>query len=412
MGSEATHGRRSRGLRARVAVAAAGLGGCGAAAAGWPEPRPLVLTALLAAGLAAWGGRALARLAAPRPPPVADPGFGLPADLSACRNELLALQARIEHAPVALWRASAAAVEPLNVAARRMLAPGGAVDRGRFGTELAALRPGERRLLGYDSERGHERVLVTCAPVAVAGDGARMLALMPVESELETETLVAWQQLVHVLTHEIMNSLTPIASLSRTAHELWAEAAAAPGPASEDLGTALEAIARRAAHLVGFVESYRSIGRWPAPALAPTSVHAVLASVQRLVAGGWTARGGSVHFEVEPPTLELVADAAQLEQVLINLAKNAAEATATTAQPRLEVSARLVRGSRLAIEVADNGPGVPDGLQARIFTPFFTTREQGSGIGLAVVRHLVHGMGGTVRYAKRASGGACFVLTF
>lgn len=107
-----------------------------------------------------------------------------------------------------------------------------------------------------------------------------------------------------------------------------------------------------------------------------------------------------------------MADAAQLEQVLINLAKNAAEATVETRAPRLEINARLVRGGRLRLEVADNGPGVPPGMESHIFTPFFTTRAQGTGVGLAVVRNLVHGMGGTVRYGKRANGGAIFILTF
>jgi len=408
MASEDQHRRRSRALRWRVVAGALGLAACGAIATAWHEqPRVAVMAALAAFAFALLGALALRRLSAHREAPLPDLGFGQPADLAESRAALLALQARIEHAPVALWRATPAAAEPLNAAARRMAAPGGVSDRTAFDALLREVRPGQRTLLAYDSERGHERALAACAAVAVEGDGGRVLALMPVESELERETLAAWQQLVHVLTHEIMNSLTPIASLSRTARELAAESAP-----SDDLATALDAIARRAEHLVGFVESYRSVSRWPAPAMAPVPLAQVLGAVEALVAADWAARGGRAVFEVDPPTLTLSCDAAQLEQVLINLAKNAAEATAQTAQPELRISARLVRGGRLAIEVADNGPGVPQGLEARIFTPFFTTRPQGSGIGLAVVRNLVHGMGGTVRHARRASGGACFVLAF
>ena len=107
-------------------------------------------------------------------------------------------------------------------------------------------------------------------------------------------------------------------------------------------------------------------------------------------------------------------DAGQLEQALINLLKNSAEAAAAAgvAQPQATVTARLSRGGRLRIEVADNGPGVPAALAAHIFTPFFSTRKQGRGIGLAMVRHLVHANGGTVRYARPVGAGARFMLTF
>jgi C4-dicarboxylate-specific signal transduction histidine kinase len=104
---------------------------------------------------------------------------------------------------------------------------------------------------------------------------------------------------------------------------------------------------------------------------------------------------------VEPASLEVMIDPGQLEQALINLLKNAAEA-GTQAQ----VSARLSRGGRLRIEVSDNGPGVPEALAAHIFTPFFSTKKQGRGIGLAMVRHLVHANGGTVRYARAVGAGA------
>lgn len=168
----------------------------------------------------------------------------------------------------------------------------------------------------------------------------------------------------------------------------------------------------RAAHLQGFAERYRSVSQPPAPTLADTSLAPLLQAVQRLVAPAWEAAGGSVALSVAPETLALRTDAAQLEQVLINLAQNALQACAGRPSPQLLIEARLSRGARLRLTVADNGPGVPPGLEQRIFTPFFTTRDGGRGVGLAVVRQLVHGLGGTVRHAKRPGGGACFVVTF
>jgi len=216
---------------------------------------------------------------------------------------------------------------------------------------------------------------------------------------------------VHVLTHEIMNSLTPVASLSRTARDLVEEARPAlPGDVVADLGTALDAIGRRADSLTGFVASYRSLSNVPVARLERVPLAALFARLDALVAPAWRARGGEVEFSVEPASLELMADPGQLEQALINLLKNAFEATGPGGRAR--VRARLARGARLRIEVDDDGPGVPDALVAHIFTPFFTTRKLGGGIGLAMVRQLVHGNGGTVRYARAVSRGARFVITF
>jgi signal transduction histidine kinase len=243
---------------------------------------------------------------------------------------------------------------------------------------------------------------------------------MPVESELEAEALHAWRQLVHVLTHEIMNSLTPVASLSHTAYELVDEfRGALPQDVGTDLTTALDAIRRRADSLVDFVSSYRSLSNVPAARPERVRLDALFGRVAALVGPAWRARGGEVHFSVEPASLELMADPGQLEQALINLLKNAYEATADQGEGSTAgssagqawVAASLVRGARLRIEVGDDGPGVPEGLAAHIFTPFFTTKKQGGGIGLAMVRHLVHENGGTVRHARPVGRGARFVIT-
>ena len=382
--------------RARVAVAAVMLAACAAGAgAALDSPRLLVACALAGLAAVAFGWTSLSRLAhRPAPPPPEPPPAPRPD-----------LDAALEHAPLALWRLVAGHPPlALNAAARRLIAPGRAVEPAALLALLDA-EPG-RRVVTLPTEHGQERAVLAVSALTVQGQAWRLAALAPIESELETETLVAWRQLVQVLTHEIMNSLTPIASLAASAPALL--------EAGEhvELQAALAALARRAAHLQGFVERYRSVSQPPAPTLADTPLLPLLQAVQRLVAPAWEAADGTVTLGVEPESLALRTDAAQLEQVLINLAQNALQACAGRPAPRLAIEARLSRGARLRLTVADNGPGVTPGLEARIFTPFFTTREGGSGVGLAVVRQLVHGLGGTVRHAKRPGGGACFVLTF
>jgi signal transduction histidine kinase len=207
-----------------------------------------------------------------------------------------------------------------------------------------------------------------------------------------------------------------VASLSHTAYELVGEfRGALPPDVGTDLTTALDAIRRRADSLVEFVSSYRSLSKVPAARPERVRLDELFERVSALVGPAWRARGGDVYFSVEPASLELMADPGQLEQALINLLKNAYEATGDQAKDtagQVWVAARLVRGARLRIEVSDDGPGVPEGLAAHIFTPFFTTRKQGGGIGLAMVRHLVHENGGTVRHARPVGRGARFVITF
>jgi signal transduction histidine kinase len=278
---------------------------------------------------------------------------------------------------------------------------------------LAAQPASGRALIAFDTERGPERAMVALCALTVQGREQRIAALLPVESELESETLNAWRQLVQVLTHEIMNSLTPVASLSMTAQGLLQELQPQlGGEAAADLGAALDAIARRATSLADFVGSYRSLAAMPQALPEPIDIGQMFARLATLIGPAWRARGGELSFLAEPGPLTLVADSGQLEQALINLLKNAFEATAGLAAPRASVHARLVRGARLRIEVSDNGPGVPDELLAHIFTPFFTTKKGGRGIGLALVRQLVHGNGGTVRHVRPVAGGARFVLSF
>ena len=373
------------------------------------SPRLQVACALAALPLLALSWACVERLARVRPAPPGEPATSI--DARALIDNALAFEARLEHAPIALFRIDGAGqAAPLNASARKLVAPGRALDAGALYRQLGALE-GRRRLIEFDTERGTERALAALSMLTLHGQPERLAALMPVESELEAEALGAWRQLVHVLTHEIMNSLTPVASLSRTARDLLAESGAGLAPdVGADLKTALDAINRRADSLAAFVASYRSLSNVPAARPERVVLAELFERVAALVGPPWRARGGEVTFSVEPASLELVADPGQLEQALINLLKNAFEATHDGGRAR--VDARLVRGARLRIEVADDGVGIPEASAPHIFTPFYTTRKRGGGIGLAMVRHLVHENGGTVRYARPVGKGARFVISF
>jgi len=333
-------------------------------------------------------------------PPPPEP----PAPVDAQRYSLL--QAQLEHLPVAAWARVNDRLWPLTSRARRLSAPGAVRDRDALHALLREAGGSGPVLL--DTERGSERWQLQRQTLALDGTDQALLVLVPLENELETESLLAWQQLVQVLTHEIMNSLTPIKSLSQTARMLLDEK-----PLVEaDLRSALDGIGQRAEGLSSFVATYRRVSQWPAPRLAPVDLQELFVRLRQAVAPAWAARGGEAQFELASPSLRLQADEGQLEQALLALLTNAEQATAGQATPRLWVQARQGRGGRLQISVRDNGPGVPAGMERKIFLPFFSAREGGQGIGLTVVRQLVYGMGGRVRHVRPLEGGAAFVLSF
>jgi signal transduction histidine kinase len=357
-----------------------------------------------------WRSRPVAALT-----PMEGPAIPAPKQAS-LEARVLALETQLEFAPIALFRmydAPTDTLEAINVHARRLLAPGRVADVAALRGTLAALVVGRRIVIDIETEHGSERALVVASALMVEGQPQRLLALMPMEHELKAEAMQAWQQLVHVLTHEIMNSLTPVASLSHSSRELLAGLHdKLPADIAEDLDVALDAISRRADNLTHFVSGYRALASVPEAQAQRIAVAAMFARLSALMVPAWQARGGHLQFDTEPAALELMADPGQLEQALVNLIQNAAEACAGQATPQLTVRARLARGGRLRIDVCDNGPGVPEHQLAAIFTPFFSTKSKGSGIGLAMVRQLLHRNGGTVRYAKSVGAGARFVITF
>lgn len=323
----------------------------------------------------------------------------------------------LNHAPIALFRVDfdqpGMPVVALNPGAHLVLLQCEGAARAVLEDRFRQQAVGSRSIVWLQGEQGAERALLTASALRLHGERQHLLAWTPVENELEAETLGAWRELTYVLTHEIMNSLAAIVSLSRTAQELLDSVPGVlPPEIEEDLGMAFATIHRRTSSLGSFVDSYRTLSSVPEPTLEQVALAPSFRRLEALFDPAWRQRGGRATFTIEPPELAVHVDAGQLEQALINLLSNAADATAGVAAPRVEVRARKGSSGKVQIDVWDNGPGVRPELVSQIFVPFFSTKKSGGGIGLALVRQLLHKNGASIRYLSALKGGALFNITF
>jgi len=235
------------------------------------------------------------------------------------------------------------------------------------------------------------------------------VAVQPIQGELNAVEIAAQSDLIRVLTHEIMNSITPVTSLAHTAADLIASVDRAGDLAIGDARAAVETLARRADGVMQFVESYRQISRAPQVKLRPFDVAPWLRELETLFRASDAAAGVALAIRVDPPTLTMEADPELLCQVLINLLRNGAEAARADAEePRVSLEVQFLPTGEVQIDVADNGPGVPEGLRQDVFLPFFTTKAKGTGVGLSLARQIVLAHRGSIAVADAPGGGALF----
>jgi signal transduction histidine kinase len=232
--------------------------------------------------------------------------------------------------------------------------------------------------------------------------------------ELEAREVEAWQNLIRVLTHEIMNSATPISSLAATAAELRAEARKHPGETSaiDDAHDAVETIATRSSGLVHFVDNYRRLTRLPKPSPRRCAAAELLDRAAQLMQPELAARGIALARSVTPRNLEINADPELLEQVLINLLRNAMDALGGTARPEIRLAAEIDNAGHAVIAVHDNGQGMDEQVRQNIFVPFFTTKRDGTGIGLSLVRQIMRAHHGSVGVVSAPGEGTAVHLRF
>ncbi|WP_207435032.1 sensor histidine kinase [Sabulibacter ruber] len=267
-----------------------------------------------------------------------------------------------------------------------------------------------------------EEVLLTVhvTSLRLQNQEVRIMSFQNIRSEMEAQELESWKKLISVLTHEIMNSVTPIISLTSSISDLVkaelapvTEAGNLDEDTMEDLQLGLRTIENRTRGMQRFVENYRRLTRVPPPHVEELSLQALCGHVGRLMEA--QVKNTNISFTLQLPDeqLWLSADAEQLEQVLLNLLKNAMESCATVAEPKMILRALQdhKQPHTVRIEVSDNGPGIPQELQEQIFIPFYTTKPDGSGIGLSLSRQIIRQHGGALHATSTPFVQTTFYLT-
>lgn len=243
-----------------------------------------------------------------------------------------------------------------------------------------------------------------------------LISLQDIHSELEEKEIESWQKLIRVLTHEIMNSITPISSLANTVEEALFDEDGKLKPLDEDdtdtVQTGLKTINKRSQGLLNFVQLYRSLTRVPRPNFKHFQVQELFDDMKQIMEPKTQQAGIECVYKIIPPGLKLLADPDLLEQVLINLVVNAIHALDGIEKPRITLEAFKDFNERVIIKITDNGKGIKPDIMDKIFVPFFTSKKEGSGVGLSLSRQIMRMHKGNVGVKSTPGEGAVFILTF
>jgi two-component system nitrogen regulation sensor histidine kinase NtrY len=278
---------------------------------------------------------------------------------------------------------------------------------------LLGLKPRERALVRIERPDEQLQLALQASEFKLRARTFTLVSIQDIRSELEEKEIDAWQKLIRVLTHEIMNSMTPISSLAATAQDLITRGGPGGNPESRnDIELALGTIAKRSQGLLHFVDGYRNLTRIPKPNLKFFPAQDLFSRVSQLLHSQLAESGVRFESSLRPENLELLADPDLLEQVLINLLLNAADAVRGRENARIELTAYLDERGRPVIQVRDNGVGIPEENLDRVFIPFFSTKEGGSGIGLSLSRQVMQLHNGAISVSSRPGVESVFTLRF
>jgi nitrogen fixation/metabolism regulation signal transduction histidine kinase len=273
---------------------------------------------------------------------------------------------------------------------------------------FAGLKSGDNVQISLATEREELQVSLQASQIRLKRGMMRVITLSNIGSELETKEMESWIRLIRVMTHEIMNSIAPITSLSETMLFLHKDPAASPEALRQNTLEAFETINSTASGLLSFVESYRKFTAVPKPKKQDFNLNALVDKVVKLHEAA--IRQKQIELVVSlPGPVTLDADENLISQVLVNLVKNAIEAIEEDGERKITISADL---ERPGIHVANSGKPIPADVLPHIFVPFFTTKPSGSGVGLSVSRYIMRLHGGKLQHSVSKDGMTVFSLIF
>lgn len=282
-------------------------------------------------------------------------------------------------------------------------------------TALREVEPGRSTM--YKSGQDFQ-ITIQATELRIRGNAMKLLTMQNIQTELQQQEIEAWQNLTRVLRHEIMNSITPISSLTSTLREILDHEMTKAGEeyhlkneGAEDLREGLETIENRSKGLIKFIDAYREYTSLPQPKIKTVVLKALLDKVGQLMRPEIKKTTITFSIDCESEYLSVQADAEMIEQVLINLVKNSIEALSDTPDGRISMQASYTAGA-VIIDVSDNGPGIIKEALNRIFVPFFTTKKTGSGIGLSLSRQIMQMHHGSLSVESEPGVKTVFRLKF
>lgn len=316
-------------------------------------------------------------------------------------------------------------IEIFNSAARRLLKINRAETIGDIKdvseslvTVFQKLRTGGRELVRTKIGDDFLQLSVYAIELTLRGENVKLISIQNIQSELEEKEMEAWQNLVRVLTHEIMNSVTPISSLAGIVEEELKhhlQDHQSEPLSSEQLGDihlSLQTISKRSEGLIHFVKEFRSLTSIPKPRPTSIDIKTLFDELTLLHKKELIDKNIQLNVSIYPEDLTISADKNMIEQVLINLIKNAIQSFEEQENKVIEIRASLNEKSRPVISVKDNGTGIDPEALEKIFIPFFTTKKTGSGIGLSLSRQIMRQHQGTLTVKSTVNKGTEFFMRF
>ena len=280
---------------------------------------------------------------------------------------------------------------------------------------IVNLKPGESLINDIHIERNSLKILLAATAFQTEGKKFKLIAFQNVNEALDETESKAWQKLLRVMTHEIMNSIAPISSLADTLKNRLQHSSELIDDESgtlEDLSLGMETIKRRSEGLLKFAQTYRNLNMITSPNLQKFYVKDIFKTQQRLMLPTLDQKNIILEIILKDADLQLEADINLIEQVLINLLLNAIEAVKERKEPKIILTASQSINNHIVIKVIDNGSGIEDEVLDKIFIPFFSTKKSGSGIGLSLCKQIMMLHKGNIHVQSIKDEGTAFILQF